>query len=95
MICGRFGGRVLVAGTEQGICAVMVGEDDKTLIRQLRAEFLGAVLMRDRVARTRWIVAVQSCEREDPLLSKLPLDFRGRVFQAKKSGRPFNSTAGG
>lgn len=76
-------GRVLLAGTEQGICTVMLGEDDKTLIRQLRAEFPKAVLMRDRVVPHRWIAAMQPCQREDPLLSKLPLDFRVRVFQAK------------
>jgi AraC family transcriptional regulator, regulatory protein of adaptative response / methylated-DNA-[protein]-cysteine methyltransferase len=76
-------GRVLLAGTARGICAVMLGEDDKALIRLLRAEFPKAVLTRDRVAPPRWIVAMQSCQHEDPLLSQLPFDFRCRVFQAR------------
>jgi AraC family transcriptional regulator of adaptative response/methylated-DNA-[protein]-cysteine methyltransferase len=76
-------GRALLAGTDEGVCAVLLGQDDETLIRQLRAEFPTAALMRDRVVPRRWTAAIQCAAREDPLLSKLPLDFRVRVFQAR------------
>jgi AraC family transcriptional regulator, regulatory protein of adaptative response / methylated-DNA-[protein]-cysteine methyltransferase len=76
-------GRVLLAGIEEAICATYTGEDDETLIRQLRAEFPMAVLTCDRIAPRRWAVAVESCQREDPLLAKLPFELRVRIFQAK------------
>jgi AraC family transcriptional regulator, regulatory protein of adaptative response / methylated-DNA-[protein]-cysteine methyltransferase len=76
-------GRVLLAGTQEGICAILLGEDDRTLIRRLRAEFPLAVLTRDPIAPRRWTTAMESCQREDPLLARLPLECRVRIFQAK------------
>jgi AraC family transcriptional regulator of adaptative response/methylated-DNA-[protein]-cysteine methyltransferase len=74
-------GTVLVAGTELGLCAVLLGEDKGLLVRELREELPGAVLHRESSAK--WDTAVLSCQGEDPLLSKLPLSLRGRVFQAR------------
>jgi AraC family transcriptional regulator of adaptative response/methylated-DNA-[protein]-cysteine methyltransferase len=76
-------GRALLAGTQEGICAILLGEDDGTLIRRLRAEFPLAVLTRDPIAPRRWTTAMESCQREDPLLARLPLECRVRIFQAK------------
>jgi AraC family transcriptional regulator of adaptative response/methylated-DNA-[protein]-cysteine methyltransferase len=76
-------GLVLLAGTEEGVCAILLGEDDRTVIRQLRAEFPMAVLTRDCVAPRHWTASIEACQREDPLLARLPLEFRVRVFQAK------------
>jgi AraC family transcriptional regulator, regulatory protein of adaptative response / methylated-DNA-[protein]-cysteine methyltransferase len=76
-------GSVLVASTEQGLCAVLLDEDDDEdlLLRQLREEFPGAVFKQE--SSTKWKAAVLSCQDEDPLLSKLPVSLRGRVFQAR------------
>jgi AraC family transcriptional regulator of adaptative response/methylated-DNA-[protein]-cysteine methyltransferase len=74
-------GSVLVAGTEQGICAVLLSEDEDILLRELQIEFPGAVFKQESSAR--WKAAVQSCQDEGPLLSKLPMSLRGRVFQAR------------
>jgi AraC family transcriptional regulator, regulatory protein of adaptative response / methylated-DNA-[protein]-cysteine methyltransferase len=74
-------GCVLVAGTEQGLCAVLLGDDVDLLRRELRQEFPGAVFKQD--SSVKWRAAVLSCQSEDPLLSKLPLSLRGRVFQAR------------
>jgi AraC family transcriptional regulator of adaptative response/methylated-DNA-[protein]-cysteine methyltransferase len=76
-------GRVLVAGTQKGICAVLVGANDRTVIGQLREEFPMAVFIRDRIAPKHWTASVASCQREDPLLATLPLEFRVRLLQAK------------
>lgn len=76
-------GLVLLASTEEGICAILLGEDDEAIIRQLREEFPKAVVTRDRVAPRRWTASIEACQREDPLLAQLPLEFRIRVFQAK------------
>ncbi len=76
-------GRVLVARTERGICAILIGSDDKVLAGELQGEFPKAVLIREKTAPRRWIAAAQSCESEDPLIAKLPARSRGHVFQVK------------
>jgi AraC family transcriptional regulator, regulatory protein of adaptative response / methylated-DNA-[protein]-cysteine methyltransferase len=74
-------GSVLIAGTDQGLCAVLVGEDEDILLRQLHEELPGAVFTQESSAK--WKAAVESCQEESPLLSKLPASLRGRVFQAR------------
>jgi AraC family transcriptional regulator of adaptative response/methylated-DNA-[protein]-cysteine methyltransferase len=73
-------GNALVASTEQGVCTVLLGEDDTVLIRELRQEFPAAVLRQG--SSPKW-KAVQSCQDQDPLLSKLPVSLQGRVFLAR------------
>ena len=73
-------GIALVASTEQGVCSVLLGEDGAVLIRELRQEFPAAVLRRS--SSVKW-KAVQSCQDQDPLLSKLPVSLQGRVFLAR------------
>jgi AraC family transcriptional regulator of adaptative response/methylated-DNA-[protein]-cysteine methyltransferase len=74
-------GSVLIAGTEQGLCAVLLGEDEDLLLRELREEFPRAIFKQESSAK--WKAAVLSCKHEDPLLSKLPVSLRGRVLQAR------------
>jgi AraC family transcriptional regulator, regulatory protein of adaptative response / methylated-DNA-[protein]-cysteine methyltransferase len=74
-------GSVLVAGAGQGICAVLLGEDEAILLRELRQEFPSAVLKQE--SSDEWKLAVLSCQGEDTLLSKLPASLRGRVLQAR------------
>jgi AraC family transcriptional regulator, regulatory protein of adaptative response / methylated-DNA-[protein]-cysteine methyltransferase len=76
-------GCVLLAATQEGICAILVGADDRTIIGQLRGEFPMAVFIRHRIAPKRWTASVAACQREDPLLAKLPLELRVRLLQAK------------
>jgi AraC family transcriptional regulator, regulatory protein of adaptative response / methylated-DNA-[protein]-cysteine methyltransferase len=73
-------GGVLVARTGQGVCAVLLGEDDAVLIRELCQEFPAAVLRRGTSDNRE---AVQSCQDQDPLLSKLPVSLQGQVFLAR------------
>ena len=51
-------GRVLVAATARGICAVTVGDDDKTLLAELRKEFPQAELTRVDAGRDEWLAVV-------------------------------------
>jgi AraC family transcriptional regulator of adaptative response/methylated-DNA-[protein]-cysteine methyltransferase len=51
-------GRVLVAATARGICAVTVGDDDKALLDELRAEFPQAELTRVDAGRDEWLSVV-------------------------------------
>lgn len=74
-------GRCLVAESERGICAILLGDDDATLVADLHALFPAAqdvpadANFQQRVREV--IVAINS--RDAPL--SLPLDIRGTAFQ--------------
>lgn len=51
-------GRVLVAATARGICAVTVGDDDNALLAELRKEFPEAGLTRVDAGRDEWLAVV-------------------------------------
>jgi AraC family transcriptional regulator, regulatory protein of adaptative response / methylated-DNA-[protein]-cysteine methyltransferase len=51
-------GRVLVAATARGICAVAVGDSDEQLLAELRDEFLNAKLTRVDAGRDEWLAIV-------------------------------------
>jgi len=76
-------GPTLMASTEQGVCAVSLGEDDRMLAKKLGDEFPNAVIERDRASPGSWLSAIRSCRVSDPLLLKLSRDLQRRVFQAR------------
>ncbi|HKE44657.1 MAG TPA: bifunctional DNA-binding transcriptional regulator/O6-methylguanine-DNA methyltransferase Ada [Steroidobacteraceae bacterium] len=74
-------GRVLVAATAKGICAVQLGDDDEALEAVLRKEFSGATIERSDREHADWVRGVVAlAEGRAPHLS-LPLDIRGTAFQ--------------
>ncbi|MEQ1573120.1 MAG: bifunctional DNA-binding transcriptional regulator/O6-methylguanine-DNA methyltransferase Ada, partial [Vicinamibacterales bacterium] len=76
-------GRLLVAGTSKGICAVKLGDGDEALEAELRREFAGARMTRDRSACAGWVRAlVAHLEDRLPHLD-LPVDVRATAFQWK------------
>jgi AraC family transcriptional regulator of adaptative response/methylated-DNA-[protein]-cysteine methyltransferase len=76
-------GRVLLAATPRGVCAVSFAETESALIRQLEALFPTETIARDDRGLARWmtellrVVAGASAEVE------LPLDIRGTPFQQR------------
>ena len=76
-------GRLLLAGTERGICSILVGDDDKLLAGRMQREFSKAVFVSEEITPAPWITAARSCECEDPLISKLPRASRKLVFEVK------------
>ena len=74
-------GRLLVAGTARGVCAVSVADSDEALEARLAREFPGAERMRDDAALAAWVGAiVRHLRGEEPHLD-LPLDVRATAFQ--------------
>lgn len=76
-------GRLLLAGTRRGVCAIRFGEHDGRLAEDVRAEFAGASLERDDDGLRGWAEAVQAnLEGAQPHLD-LPLDIRASAFQRR------------
>ena len=77
-------GRLLVGATDRGVCAVLLGDNDGRLVRDLAAQF-------PRAERTRvdegdlWLTGlvrrVAEQMRQPSLPDAIPLDLRGTAFQ--------------
>lgn len=74
-------GRLLVAATDKGICAVKLGERDVDLETELAAEFPAAALTRDALIRREWVQGVVARVTGADESPRLPLDVRGTAFQ--------------
>jgi AraC family transcriptional regulator of adaptative response/methylated-DNA-[protein]-cysteine methyltransferase len=74
-------GRLLVAATEKGVCAVRLGDTDKTLEMELLNEYPAAFVNRDERALAKWVAEiVNHLGGRQPNL-ELPLDVRATAFQ--------------
>ncbi len=79
-------GRVLVAATDRGVCAVMLGDRDNALVRDLKSQF-------PRATRTRvdegdaWLAQLVTRVAEQVLrpgtAENIPLDLSGTAFQRR------------
>lgn len=76
-------GRVLVAATGSGVCAVKIGDSESTLIQDLRHEYSAADLSaRDR-PRPEWVKAITEHLRGSLPALDLPIDVQATAFQWK------------
>jgi AraC family transcriptional regulator of adaptative response/methylated-DNA-[protein]-cysteine methyltransferase len=74
-------GRLLVAATEKGVCAVRLGDSDKELEAALRTEYSEAEIHRDDKSLGEWVGAlVDHLQGKHPRLD-LPLDVQATAFQ--------------
>ncbi|MHB8375755.1 MAG: bifunctional transcriptional activator/DNA repair enzyme AdaA [Dehalococcoidia bacterium] len=74
-------GRVLIAGTERGICRVSFGATDGQLDAGLRAEFPAADVRRDDRALGAWAREILCRIDGASPAAELPLDIRATAFQ--------------
>ena len=82
-IAGCSLGRVLVAATARGICAVSFGDDDRELAGLLAREYPAAAVRRDDAALEEWVRLVVAQIDGDPVSAEVPLDVRATAFQAR------------
>jgi AraC family transcriptional regulator of adaptative response/methylated-DNA-[protein]-cysteine methyltransferase len=76
-------GEVLVAATQAGVCAILLGDDPAALVRDLEARFANATLVgADPSFETMVAKVVGLIERPAAPLD-LPLDIRGTAFQRR------------
>lgn len=76
-------GRLLVAFTDEGVCAVELGNDDASLERTLRADFSLAHVARARGSDHAWAAAIAELARGRAAARDVPLDVQGTAFQWK------------
>jgi AraC family transcriptional regulator, regulatory protein of adaptative response / methylated-DNA-[protein]-cysteine methyltransferase len=74
-------GRLLVAATSRGICAVAMGDSDRKLTDELRHEYPAARMEEDRRGLSRWTKAVLARLKGKQPRMDLPVDVRATAFQ--------------
>ena len=74
-------GKLLVAATAQGLCAVRLGDDEEDLVAMLASEFPAARPARDNERLASWVAAIQDYLAGRRTQLDLPLDVRGTAFQ--------------
>ena len=76
-------GTVVAAATVRGVCAVRIGTDESTLVRELVAEFPNASLSRDDDGMSYVAGVLANAVRGESDASILPIDLAGSAFQAR------------
>lgn len=76
-------GTILIAATDRGLCAILLGDDPETLIRDLQGRFPQAALHSAEDALAHWMAQVIGCIETPALGLALPLDVQGTAFQQR------------
>ncbi|MBV9077727.1 MAG: bifunctional DNA-binding transcriptional regulator/O6-methylguanine-DNA methyltransferase Ada [Methylobacteriaceae bacterium] len=76
-------GSVLVAATERGVCAILLGDDPDALLRDLQDRFPKAELVGDDPAFGETVARVVGLVEAPGRGLGLPLDIRGTAFQER------------
>ncbi len=76
-------GAVLVAQTERGVCAILLGDDAEALVRDLEERFPKARLIGGDAKFERTVAKVIGFLEAPRLGWQLPLDVRGTAFQRR------------
>ena len=74
-------GRMLIAATDRGICAISFGDSDQQLQQGLMREFPFAMRRRDDSALSQWRDSLTSLIQGHETNPALPLDIRATAFQ--------------
>ena len=80
-------GRILVAATEIGVCAIAFADDDAALRAELSARFPKAALVEEQLSAGTWLAGavdyVLAELSENPVAASFPLDVRATAFQGR------------
>ena len=76
-------GSILVAATDRGICAILLGDDPEALVRALQDCFLMAQLLGGDEDFEHVVATVVGCVEAPALGLDLPLDVRGTALQQR------------
>ena len=76
-------GSVLVASSEKGVCAILIGDDPEALTRDLQDRFPRASLIGSDAAFEKLVARVVGLIEAPGIGLDLPLDIRGTAFQQR------------
>jgi len=76
-------GAILVAASERGVCAILLGDDPDDLARDLQDRFPRAAMIGGDAGFERWVAKVVGFVEAPKLGLDLPLDLRGTAFQQR------------
>lgn len=76
-------GLLLVAATERGVCAILMGDDPEELVHELERCFPRARLIGADATFERLVAKVVGMLEKPQASAKLPLDIRGTAFQQR------------
>lgn len=76
-------GSILVAATDQGVCAILLGDDPESLVHELQDRFPLAELIGGDAAFEQWMAQVVGFVEHPVSGFHLPLDVRGTAFQQR------------
>ncbi len=76
-------GAILVARSERGVCAILLGEDPEALVRDLQDQFPRAHLIGGDAGFEDWVARVVGFVEAPGIGLDLPLDVRGTAFQER------------
>jgi AraC family transcriptional regulator of adaptative response/methylated-DNA-[protein]-cysteine methyltransferase len=76
-------GSILVAQSQRGVCAILIGDDPETLIHELQDRFHAAELIGGDAGFERLVASVVGLVETPRLGLDLPLDVRGTAFQQR------------
>lgn len=89
-------GRILVAVSPKGICAISMGDSDRELERSLKTKFSDATLVRDKKSVAPLLRGVEAAIKGTQFRNGIALDLHGTDFQkrvwAELRKIPFGST---
>lgn len=76
-------GKLLVAATPHGLCAVRLGDSEQELVATLAGEFPAAQMQQDEGEMSLWVASIQDYLRGAQPHLDLPLDVRATAFQRR------------
>lgn len=76
-------GAILVAATERGVCAILLGDEPDALVRDLQDRFPAAELIGGDPAFETWMAQTIGIVEAPGLAHDLPLDIGGTAFQQR------------
>ena len=76
-------GSILVAATDKGVCAILLGDDPEALVRDLQDRFSRAELVGADAEFETLVAQVVGFVEQPGLALDLPLDVRGTAFQQR------------
>ncbi|MDM0110620.1 bifunctional DNA-binding transcriptional regulator/O6-methylguanine-DNA methyltransferase Ada [Variovorax sp. J22R133] len=76
-------GAILVARSQRGVCAILLGDDPDALARELQDRFANATLVGDDADFAQLVARVVGFVEAPSLGLDLPLDVRGTAFQQR------------